>query len=187
MSGRGGEERRGGAAGAGLLAGMVLVGSAVSVALGVYGKVHEPTGRALLTLGFDDLLEMKVALSTATLALGLVQVATAARMFGRIGRGPAPRWVAGLHRLSGVTAVLVSLPVAFQCLWALGFGSYSARVLAHSLAGCLFYGVFVTKMLALRGRRLPAWAVPLLGGMLFTVLVAVWLTSAGWYLADEAL
>ncbi len=48
----------------------------------------------------------------------------------------------------------------------------------------MFYGVFVTKMLALRSDSVPRWAVPVLGGTLFTVLVAVWVTSAGWYLAQ---
>ena len=77
-----------------------------------------------------------------------------------------------------------SIPVAMQCLWALGFDDYNTRVLLHSLAGCVFYGVFVTKMLALRSDSVPRWAVPVLGGTLFTVLVAVWVTSAGWYLSQ---
>ena len=78
-------------------------------------------------------------------------------------------------------AVLFSVPVAFHCLWSLGFGTYSTRVLLHSLFGCVFYGVFVTKMLTLRTSRIPAWALPWLGGVLFTVMVVVWLTSAMWY------
>ena len=39
----------------------------------------------------------------------------------------------------------------------------------------------IIKMLALRSGSVPRWAVPVLGGSLFTVLVAVWVTSAGWY------
>ncbi|SDB95054.1 hypothetical protein GA0111570_11165 [Raineyella antarctica] len=165
-----------------LLVAFILVGAAVSVALGVYGGLHLPTRRALATLGFPSLVSMKVTLASAAAVLGVVQIVTALRMYGRIGHGPAPRAVATTHRISGVTAVLVSVPVAFHCLWSLGFGTYSARVLAHSLFGCAFYGVFVTKMLVLRSRRVPAWAVPLLGGALFTVIVVVWLTSAMWFL-----
>ncbi|HEX6886538.1 MAG TPA: DUF6529 family protein [Candidatus Nanopelagicales bacterium] len=71
--------------------------------------------------------------------------------------------------------------LAFQCLWSLGFQTYGTRVLLHSLAGCAFYGVLVTKLLALRTRRLPTWAIPVLGGARFTVLVALWLTSSLWY------
>jgi uncharacterized BrkB/YihY/UPF0761 family membrane protein len=51
-------------------------------------------------------------------------------------------------------------------------------VLAHSLAGCLLYGAFVTKMLVLPRRNSPRWSVPLLGGAFFTAVTAVWLTSA---------
>lgn len=177
-----GPDARGGGASIRLFVAFVLIGAAVSVILGVYGRVHTPTGRAISTFGFSSLVEMKVALSSAVLALGVLQVVTALRMYGRLGRGPAPRSVSTIHRISGVTAVVLSLPVAYHCLWSLGFGDYSTRVLLHSLAGCAFYGVFVTKMLSLRAPRLPTWALPVLGGALFTVLVATWLTSALWFL-----
>jgi hypothetical protein len=167
-----------------LLVAFILIGAAVSVALGVYGRVHEPTSSALTTLGFPSLIWMKVTLASATMVLCVVQIVTALRIFGRIGHGPAPRAVALTHRISGVTAVLLSVPVAFHCLWSLGFGTYSDRVLAHSLFGCVFYGVFVTKMLTLRSRRMPAWALPWLGGALFTIMVVVWLTSAMWFFAS---
>jgi hypothetical protein len=51
-------------------------------------------------------------------------------------------------------------------------------VLAHSILGCAFYGGFVTKMIVLRTKRLPGWALPVVGGLLFSLLVAVVLTSA---------
>ncbi|MGV8909243.1 MAG: DUF6529 family protein [Propionicimonas sp.] len=167
-----------------LLVVFIVVGAAVAVALGAYGRVHEPTGATLTTLGFPSLISMKVTLGTAAMVLCVVQLLTALRIFGRIGHGPTPRAVAVTHRFSGVLAVLLSVPVAFHCLWSLGFGAYDARVLAHSLFGCVFYGVFVTKMLTLRSHRMPAWALPLLGGVLFTVMVVVWLTSAVWFFAN---
>jgi hypothetical protein len=77
--------------------------------------------------------------------------------------------------------VLVSLPVAFHCLWSLGYQDYENRVLIHSIAGCVFYGAFVSKMLTLHSRRLPNWALPLFGGLVFTAIIVVWLTSALWY------
>jgi len=172
--------RRGGR-GTGLLIVLVLAGAALSVALGVYGREHTPTGRSIVSFGFPTMLDMKVWLATGGLALGVVQIVTALRMFGRIGHGPRPRVVATTHRASGVLAILLTLPVAFHCLWSLGFGGYSARVLVHSMVGCAFYGVFLTKMLALRSRHLPSWALPVLGGVLFTLLVTLWLTSSLWF------
>jgi hypothetical protein len=163
------------------LAGVVLVGCVVSVTLGVYAAVHQPTGRALTTLGFATLLEMKAWLTTGALALAAVQLLTALRMYGRVGHGPSPRAVALSHRVSGTAAVVLTAPVAFHCLWSLGFGTYSTRVLVHSLLGCLFYGTFVTKMLTLRSRRVPGWALPWLGGAVLAILVALWLTSSLWF------
>lgn len=171
--------------GSGTLVALLLVGAAVSVALGVYGRQHEPSFEPISTFGFPTLLDMKSWFSTGAVALGVVQVATAARIYERIGRGPSPRGVNLTHRVSGALAVLVSLPVAYHCLWSLGFGTYDTRVWVHSLLGCAFYGVFVTKMLALRTGRLPGWAVPLLGGALFTVLVGVWTTSALWFFTNQ--
>src|SRR2546430_183710 len=92
------------------LLGPLAAGAIVAVALGVYGKVHTPTGKALFPTPF-----------------------------------PA--------------------------------------VIAHGLLGCIFYGAFVAKILTLHSRRLPGWALPWVAGTLFTALVAVGLTSAGWYFA----
>lgn len=168
----------------GVFLGLVLIGCAVSLSLGVYGRVHTPTGRVITTLGFPDLFAMKVWLTTAAAALGVVQVVTSLRMYGHLGRPSRTPATAITHRASGIAAVTLTLPVALSCLWSLGFDSYSTRVLVHSLAGCVFYGVFVTKMLALRSRRLPGWALPWLGGALFAVLVTLWLTSSLWYFTN---
>lgn len=186
-TGPGSEPRYGrGGAGVRVFVALILVGSAVSLSLGVYGSVHTPTGRTVTTLGFPTLLDMKAWLTTGALALGVMQVVTALRMYERFGRGPASRLVVLTHRTSGVVAVALTLPIAFHCLWSLGFGTYTPRVLVHSLLGCAFYGVFVSKMLALRSRRVPGWAVPWLGGALFTALVAVWLTSSLWFFTGGA-
>jgi hypothetical protein len=159
----------------------VLVGLAVAVLLAVYGQVHDPTGRGVVQFGFSSVLTMKAWLTTAAAALALVQLTTALRIFGRIGTGKSPVWVPVLHRVSGVVAVLLTLPVVFHCLWSLGFSTLDARTTAHSLLGCTFYGAFVAKMLALKMRRLPGWALPVFGGLVFAALVALWLTSSLWY------
>ena len=158
------------------------VGAVVAVALGVYGKVHTPA-KALFGLEPSQMFAMKIWLTAAALVLAVVQLVTALWMYGKLGWAQKP-WTGGLHRASGTVAFLLTLPVAFHCLWSLGFGTYSARVLAHSILGCVFYGAFVAKLLTLHSRRVPGWALPWVAGALFTTLVAVGLTSAVWYLAQ---
>ena len=161
---------------------IALVGAAVSVGLGVAARVHPADGVPLFTLGFPTLKARKSWLATVTVVFACIQLLTALWMYGKIGGpGGGGRRAALIHRTSGVIAVLISLPVAFQCLWVLGFGGYNTRALVHSLAGCLFYGAFVTKMLALRNDRLPGWTLPVLGGLVLTSLVTAWLTSALWW------
>ena len=158
----------------------LAVGAVVSVALGVYGNVHTPTGHPLFYHPFSSMFAMKVWLTAVALLLALVQLVTALWMYGKLGVR-APGWAGRLHKTTGTVAFLVTLPVAFHCLWALGFQRADARVLAHSLLGCIFYGAFVAKVLTLHTKRLPGWALPWIGGALFTALTGVGLTSAVWY------
>ena len=72
-------------------------------------------------------------------------------------------------------------------MWSLGFGTQNARVVAHSVAGCLFYGAYAAKMLGLRVRGLSGWALPVLGGSVFTLLVTIWLTAALWFFTRSGL
>jgi len=162
------------------------VGGAVALGLGTYGRIHQPTGAGIFTLGFPAVLPMKVWLTTGAFGLGLGQIVSALWMWGRLpGLGPAPRWVSSAHRGTGTLAFLVTLPVAYHCLWALGFQATSTRTLTHSLLGCAFYGVFTTKMLGLRSQRFPKWAIPVLGGLLVTVLTGLWLTSSLWFFTNQ--
>jgi hypothetical protein len=158
-------------------------GAAVSLSLGAYGRLHDPSGGTIATFGFSTLISMKVYLGTAAFVLALAQLTSALAMWGRLPgvSGPVPAWVAPVHRWSGTVAFVVSLPVAYHCLWSLGFQDTDTRVLAHSLAGCAFYGAFTTKLLALRIENRPAWTLPLLGGLLVTGLTVIWLTSSLWF------
>ena len=161
-----------------------LAGVAVAVAgvLAAYAQVHPGDGAAISTFGFDGMLQMKAGFATVAAALAVVQVVSALAMWGRLpGVRSTPGWVGGLHRWSGTAAFVVSLPVVFHCVWSLGFADEPVRALVHSVAGCLFYGAFAAKMLALRLRGLPSWAVPVLGAALVTLLLVVWFTSALWY------
>jgi hypothetical protein len=164
----------------------ILAGAAVAVLLGVYGQLHEPSGRDTLKVLFDQ-LPFKVWCTTLVLVFGIVQVLTAMRLYGRI-RVPRrePSWLPNVHRLSGTLALLFSLPVAFHCLWSLGFngGRADTRVLVHSIAGCVLYGAYVTKISFVRMDRLPGPALPIAGGLTFGVLVVIWMSSSLWFLQE---
>ncbi|EFC86420.1 DUF6529 family protein [Parafrankia sp. EUN1f] len=160
----------------------LLAGAAVALSLGVYAKAHDPAARPLFTLGFSGMLPMKAWLTTAAAVLLLVQLTTALWMWGRLpGAGSAPAWTAPVHRWSGTLAFVLTLPVALHCIWALGFASDETRTLVHSLVGCGFYGAYAAKMLGLRTRRLPAWALPVLGSTVLLCLLVLWLSASLWF------
>jgi hypothetical protein len=155
-----------------------VVAAVVAVALGAYGKVHDPEGTAFNLAGFSSTSAVKSWLATAAFAFVLVQVVSAFMVYGKL-RGPA--WAPALHRWSGRIAFLVAVPVAVHCLYALGYQTYSTRVMWHSFLGCFFFGAFSAKMLLLRAERLPGWLLPVVGGLAFAVLTLLWLTSALWF------
>ncbi|MFR9801447.1 DUF6529 family protein [Pseudonocardia sp. RS010] len=165
----------------------VVVGVAISVGLGVYARVHEGTGTAINLAGFSSGLAAKSWLTAAAFVLVLVQLWTSMRMYGRIGRRPAGRGTATVHRWSGRLAVLLTIPVAVHCLYALGYSDANLRVLLHSLLGCFFYGAFAAKMLVLPKRDAPRWALPVLGGLVFVVLTGLFLTSSVWFFTTTGL
>ncbi|MHC5257209.1 DUF6529 family protein [Streptomyces sp. UC4497] len=155
-----------------------LVAAAVAVALGAYGKVHDPAGTAFNLAGFSSTSAVKSWLGTAAFAFALVQIVSAFMVYGKLG---GPSWAPALHRWSGRIAFLLAVPVAVHCLYALGYQTYSTRVMWHSLLGCFFFGAFSAKMLLLRTERLPGWLLPVVGGLVFAVLTLLWLTSALWF------
>jgi Family of unknown function (DUF6529) len=159
----------------------VALGALAAVGLGIFGKVHEPQYFSISVAGFSSGLAVKAWLSTVAVTLALFQMASAFAMYRLIPGGKAPSWMGTAHVWSGRLAVLVSVPVAVHCLYALGFQSYDNRVLFHSLFGCFFYGAFVTKMVLLTRKGLRGWVIPIAGGLVFFGLVYVWLTSALWF------
>ncbi|MEV6156218.1 DUF6529 family protein [Nonomuraea sp. NPDC052129] len=155
----------------------LLIGGMVAIALGVFGRIHAPTGFAVGPAGFSAALPMKAWLTTGAFVLAAVQVVSALSMWGKLGVSIPP----AVHRWSGRLAFLLTIPVAFHCLYALGLQYDVPRVLAHSLLGCFFYGLFTAKMLALPKRGTPGWTLPVIGGLAFTALVGLWLTSSFWF------
>ena len=132
----------------------VVLGALVAVGLGVFGKVHEPQFFSVSVAGFSSGTSVKAWLATLAVVLAIFQLVSAFAMYRLIPGGKAPAWIGSAHVWSGRLAVLVSVPVAVHCLYALGFQSTDNRVLFHSLFGCFFYGIFVTKMILLTRKGL---------------------------------
>lgn len=162
-----------------------LLGAAVALSLGIYSKAHNPASDLGITLGFTNTFTMKVWLATIAVAFAVAQVLSALWIYGRLPFGPAPQWLGTVHKISGRLAFLVSLPVAYHCLYQLGFQSRNTRVLTHSILGCMFYGAFASKIVIVRSRNLPTAALPIAGGLTFALLVYVWLTSGLWYISKS--
>ena len=166
-----------------LLAG--AIGGAIALTLGIYGNAHSPATDLSITLGFRDTITMKVWLASLGALCALAQVGSALWMYGRLPLADAPPWLGSLHRISGRLAFLLTLPVAYHCLYQLAFQDSDTRVLVHSLLGCAFYGAFAAKVVIVRSHSLPGVVLPLAGGLLFTVLVGVWLTSGLWFISEN--
>ena len=165
-------------------------GAVVALLVGVFGKVHDPTLAGTTTLGFRTVISMKVVLSIAIAVLAVLQLLGALWMYGRF-RSRAPAWVGPAHRLSGALALLLTVVVAYHCVWALGLesGTFSdgkpvpVRTVVHGVLGCAVVGAVVVKLVAVRSRRAAGWFLPVAGGLLFALLILAVLTSAVWYLA----
>jgi hypothetical protein len=168
-------------------------GAVVAVLIGVFGKVHDPTLAGTTTLGFRRVIDMKIVLSGAIGVLALLQLGGALWLYGKLGR-QAPAWLGTAHRVSGTVALLLTLFVAYHCLWALGLESGTlpdgepvpARTVVHGVLGCTVMGAVVVKVAAVRSRRAPGWFLPVAGGLLFALLILAVVTSAVWYLAAKA-
>ena len=168
--------------------GAFVIGGAVSVALGVYASVHDPSEKAPFELFFSGSQQLKVWATTVAVLLAIVQLVTALRMYERISfPAEMPPWFAQAHRLSGTVAFIFTLPVGYTCLWSFGWngGAGDARTLLHSLFGCLFYGALAAKIFVLRSKPGPKWLLPVVGGAVFTLLIGLFATSAVWFWSDH--
>ncbi|MDX6535335.1 MAG: hypothetical protein QOF68_3079 [Gaiellales bacterium] len=166
----------------------LVVFALVALTVGVAAKnsdgVVDPTD--YLRLFFSDPIHLKAWFATAAMTLACFQVLTAAAIYGRLAFLPQNAAVAAVHRWSGRLAILITLPVAYHCIFQLGYGDYSTRVTVHSLLGSAIYGAVVAKVLIVRsGNRIPGWELPIAGGILFSILLGLWLTSSVWFF-DQA-
>ena len=140
---------------------------------------HDPRSKGYFRLFFEDPIHLKAGFATAVVVLACFQLFTAAWIFRKL-PWSKPAWVNPVHRWSGRLALVLTLPVAYHCIFKLGFQDPSTRVLAHSLFGCAVFGAFASKVTIVRLHNFPRWVLPAAGGLLFAVLVGVWWTSAVW-------
>ena len=140
---------------------------------------HDPRSKGYFRLFFEDPIHLKAGFATAVVVLACFQLFTAAWIFRKL-PWSKPAWVNPVHRWSGRLALVLTLPVAYHCIFKLGFQDPSTRVVAHSLFGCAVFGAFASKVTIVRLHNFPRWVLPTAGGLLFAVLVGVWWTSAVW-------
>ena len=150
----------------------------VSLSAGLLAA-HDPRSKGYFRLFFSDPIHLKAGFATAAVVLACFQLFTAAWIFRKL-PWSRPAWVNPVHRWSGRLAFVCTLPVAYHCIFKLGFQDPTTRVLAHSLLGCAVYGAFAAKVTIVRLHGFPRFVLPLAGGLLFAVLVGVWWTSALW-------
>ncbi len=148
-------------------------------------SAHDPRSKGYFRLFFEDPIHLKAGFASVAAALACFQLFSAAWIFGKL-PWRKPAWVNPAHRWSGRLAFAFTLPVAYHCIFKLGFESPDTRVLAHSLLGCAVYGGYAAKVTIVRLRRFPVPVLPIAGGTLFAILIGVWYTSAVWlYTRDE--
>jgi hypothetical protein len=158
----------------------LLVFALVALLAGFLARTFAPSAGGYFDLFFSDTIHLKAWLATTAAALAVFQLFTAAWIFHRL-PWDKPAWVNPVHRVSGGLVFLVTLPIAYHCIFKLGFQSGSSRVLWHSLLGCAFFGAFAAKVTIVELKRFPGPTLPIAGGLVFAALIGVWYTSAVWF------
>jgi len=135
----------------------VVIGALVSLTAGLLAR-HQPRSTGYFRLFFSDPVHLKAGFATAAALLACVQLFTAAWIFRKL-PWRKPAWVNPAHRWTGRLAFAFTLPVAYHCIFKLGFQRPDNRVLAHSLFGCAIYGAFAAKVTILRLHRFPRFVL----------------------------
>ena len=162
-----------------LLGGLLVAETIGIVARELIGSPYADTA-PWFRLFFSDTLHLKAWLALSAAVLGVTQLFTAAWIFRKL-PWARPHFVNVVHRWSGRIAFLLTIPVAYHCVFKLGFQTSSTRIAVHSFFGVAFYGAFVTKVLIVRMHRFPTWVLPLAGGLVFAALMGAWWTSSFWF------
>ena len=132
------------------------------------------------------LLLWKVVVTSIVFALAGLQVAMAARFWGRpflvsVSPGTAVR----VHRMSGRLALTLGVLVALTCIVGPAGPLSPTRVALHSVFGILVFAVLTAKFLVIKVLRQGDNALPLIGSVLFLAFGAIWATSVADYVAAK--
>jgi uncharacterized protein DUF6529 len=133
-----------------------------------------------------QLLLWKVVITTIVFALAGLQVAMAARFWGRpflvsLSPGTAVR----VHRTSGRLALTLGVLVALTCIVGPAGPLSPTRVALHSIFGVLVFTVLAAKFLVLKVLRQGGSVLPLIGSVLFLTFGAIWATTVADYVAAK--
>ena len=133
-----------------------------------------------------QLLLWKVVITTIVFALAGLQVAMAARFWGRpflvsLSPGTAVR----VHRMSGRLALTLGVLVALTCIVGPAGPLSPTRVALHSVFGILVFTVLAAKFLVLKVLRTGGNLLPFIGSALFLAFGAIWATTVADYVAAK--
>jgi mono/diheme cytochrome c family protein len=148
-------------------------------------SAHDPRSKAYFRLFFSDPIHLKAGFATAAVALACFQVFSAAWIFRKL-PWQKPAWINSAHRWSGRLVFVCTLPVAYHCIFKLGWQGADSRTLVHSMFGTLFFGAYAAKITIVRLHRFPRPVLPIAGGLVFTLLIGLWYTSALWLYREDA-
>ena len=95
----------------------------LTVGLIARGAIRQPYPTPFFHLFFSDTFHMNVWLITAAVVLGFFQLLTAAHIYQLLRFLPPGRLYNLVHRFSGYTAAALTVPVAYHCIFLLGFGA----------------------------------------------------------------
>ena len=168
---------------------VLLTGAVVFGAVALFAANHKPdyTFSVFGTSG-QETLSLKSKIATGVFGLAMLQLLGALWIYGRLpGLRSAPRPVGKLHRAYWGRGVRGDGAGRRPLHLGLRLPDLADPRFVHCLAGCLFYGAFAAKVVVVRSRRLPGWVLPVAGGVLFTVIVVIWYTSALWFLNGNKL
>ena len=111
----------------------------VALTVGLLARERLDPNEGYFQLFFSDTLHLKAWFATAAVALAVLQLFTAAWIFRKL-PWRRPAWIPAFHRWTGRLTFALTLPVAYHCIFKLGYQHTTSRVLAHSLLGCAVYG-----------------------------------------------
>ncbi|MCU1448104.1 MAG: hypothetical protein JWP02_274 [Acidimicrobiales bacterium] len=133
-----------------------------------------------------QLLLWKVVITSIVFALAGLQVAMAARFWGRpILVSLSPGTAVRVHRMSGRLALTLGVLVALTCIVGPAGPLSPTRVALHSVFGILVFTVLTAKFLVIKVLRQGDSALPLIGSVLFLAFGAIWATSVADYVAAK--